>query len=65
MNTVFEAKFRGNECENCEEIIKIGDRVQFIEGDTLVHEECTKTPARPAEVCTSCWLTKPCECEEA
>ena len=60
----FEAKFTGR-CSDCGERIQVGDQVTYAD-DELVHLECDgpDAPARIAEVCGKCWLTKPCECEE-
>lgn len=65
----FEAKYHGR-CADCGEHIAPGDRVRY-DDDRLVHDNCeaSATPdptvLRPDEiVCESCWLVKPCGCED-
>ena len=60
----FEAKY-GGICGECEERIHVGDLAKYGE-DFIMHDDCEDSvqPERKAEVCTSCWLTKPCDCEE-
>ncbi|WNT44944.1 hypothetical protein SEA_ABBYDAISY_49 [Arthrobacter phage AbbyDaisy] len=59
----FEAKYNGT-CSECEDRIHVGDIVTYVD-DSLMHEDCNASarPERTAEVCTRCWLTKPCDCE--
>lgn len=63
----FTAKYAGF-CDSCEEPIRPGDTVAFIRGGDLVHAGCTEPAAvRRAvktETCTTCWLIKPCGCED-
>jgi hypothetical protein len=60
----FEAKY-GGWCADCDDRIQPGDTVTYNEDDALIHMHCEGlAPARIAEVCGKCWLTKPCECEE-
>lgn len=61
----FEAKYGGG-CAGCPERIVPGQLVTFVD-DELVHVGCEEgvPPERPApEVCTECWLEKPCGCGE-
>jgi hypothetical protein len=67
----FEAKY-GGVCEACEERIRPGERVTYDVHDDLVHASCagagvSRSVRREAAevVCETCWLVKPCECEEA
>ena len=59
----FEAKYSGT-CDACMERIRIGDLATYAE-DNTVHADCEDSfqPERQAEVCSTCWLTKPCDCE--
>jgi hypothetical protein len=59
----FRAKFKGR-CPHCRSSIEPGDHVVYV-NDELVHLECEDIPKpaeRPEEVCTVCWLVKPCDC---
>lgn len=58
----FTARFPGTCAAECGRRIITGDSVLFID-DELVHADCTPRDERPADVCGSCWLTKPCDCE--
>lgn len=60
----FEAKYGGT-CGACTGRIHVGDLATYDE-DELVHEDCegSMRPIRKVDVCTTCWLTKPCDCEE-
>jgi len=59
----FEAKYGGT-CWVCDELIRVGELVTY-EEDFLAHDECEASTRliRKADVCTRCWLTKPCDCE--
>jgi hypothetical protein len=61
----FEAKYHGR-CAACEERIIPGDHVRYSDGDEIIHNRCEESAQneRPVEVCGTCWLTKPCDCEE-
>lgn len=62
--SAFVAKF-GGRCAGCDDRIKPGQLVVYV-NDELVHLDCEElalTP-QPAEVCTTCWLEKPCPCED-
>ena len=55
-------------CGSCQERIVPDDVVRY-EKHVLVHDDCGDTqahePERPAApVCSTCWLTKPCECDD-
>lgn len=60
----FEAKYNGW-CSDCDDRIHVGDQVAYDE-DKLIHLECdtSNAPGRIADACGTCWLTKPCECED-
>lgn len=63
MKGVFEAKFSGychNECGNR---IEIGELAMYAD-DELVHVGCVPREERPTKVCQSCWLVKPCGCDD-
>lgn len=63
----FTASYPGF-CDNCEERILIGDVCQYEgkgENRDVVHATCPDTMKDiddQREVCTECWLLKPCEC---
>lgn len=60
----FEAKYRGH-CDECDEPIEVGDTLTYLD-DVAVHLHCKEVPLRhrrPEEVCTECWLIKPCGCD--
>ena len=61
----FEARYPGT-CGTCEDRIHVGDMITYSDEDAVVHVDCESSarPERKAEVCTVCWLTKPCDCEE-
>lgn len=61
----FEAKYEGW-CGGCDGRIHPGDIATYVD-DEIAHLDCETgtAPLRPAEVCNQCWLTKPCDCEEA
>lgn len=63
----FIAKYRGT-CGQCEGAIWPGDEVTWPMDGDIQHVRCEPQPddqigTRPADVCTTCWLTKPCECD--
>ena len=58
----FEAKYHGR-CDACDERIIPGEHVRYSEDDEIVHNRC-EDYAAPVEVCSHCWLTKPCDCED-
>lgn len=59
----FQAKYGGN-CGACGERIHVGDLATYSD-DVVVHADCEDSqPERKVEVCTICWLTKPCECDD-
>lgn len=65
--SAFVARFEGT-CTSCFDPIEGGDRVLYVDDD-LVHEACEgramSTPVeRVAVVCTSCFIEKPCGCED-
>ena len=63
---MFTARYRGR-CAGCDEEIEPGQSVAYVDDD-LVHAGCgtggyAKPGSKKEEVCTTCWLIKPCECE--
>lgn len=72
MSAPFEAKF-GGVCDACDERIAPGQMVRYSEdydNGSPIHDDCDSIEAitdvdRDAarEVCTDCWLLKPCGCE--
>ena len=58
----FTAKYDGDECPECFKRILAEQTVRFNSDDVLVHARHTRTEVE-YEICTSCFLTKPCECE--
>ena len=57
----FPAKSPGV-CVTCNGSWVEGDQIRFNTNDDLVHARHTKSE-KEFEVCNSCFLTKPCECE--
>ena len=59
----FEARYHGS-CGTCGEHICPGDSCEWVD-DEIVHALCETpaAPTKPAEVCTDCWMTKPCWCD--
>lgn len=64
----FEAKYAGR-CQACGEPIQVGDLL-MVAGTTFVHADCDTSVSETEldrdstrEVCTVCWLLKPCGCE--
>ena len=62
---IFRARYHGR-CAECDEHIRPGDEVVYLEGD-VVHADCDEhaEPERPVTICPTCHLTKPCDCEDA
>lgn len=67
----FTARHAGR-CPSCGESIDPGDEVRYgwvrRDGEVVevvVHVDCPdrSSAPRPVEVCTVCWLEKPCGCE--
>lgn len=62
----FTARYHGR-CAACDEQIIPGDTVGYDDDGALVHDNCDDA-APPAEkaavVCPTCWLTKPCGCDD-
>lgn len=60
----FLARYPGV-CPACDERFEAGEPVRF-DADGVVHESCDAVPRdlTPAEVCTHCWLEKPCGCDD-
>jgi hypothetical protein len=52
-------------CLACEERINEGDEITRLVGGVWVHAACPEVVEEtPRPVCTACWLTKPCGCED-
>lgn len=64
MSAQFEARYGGT-CGECDGRIIPGEHVTYSDDDALIHVACEDSaqPERPAEVCSTCWLTKPCDCD--
>ena len=62
MTRPFEARYPGV-CSDCEEPIRPGEQIVSLGDGEYEHVTC-RPPDRPAAVCTTCWLTKPCDCED-
>lgn len=67
--STFAARYAGT-CPDCLERVRVGDTVRFNDGNRVVHDVCVPELSRldlkpNEEVCTVCWLVKPCECEES
>lgn len=61
MSGEFTARYPGPCAADCGHRIKPGDQVAYVDAE-LVHVDCTPRPERPAVICPTCWLTKPCDC---
>lgn len=64
----FEARYHGR-CAECREHIAPGDLVRY-QNSSLVHVDCQDALAvpvveKPLVICQTCWLAKPCECDDA
>lgn len=55
----FSARYEGT-CPRCHREIEVGEHVRFVE-DELMHYR-HEIVERVAEICNTCWLTKPCDC---
>lgn len=49
-------------CMGCGRRVVVGQPIGTHEG-LWMHAACARRAANPPEVCTRCWLTKPCECD--
>jgi hypothetical protein len=58
----FDARYRGH-CNTCDEPIEVGDQLRY-EDDEVVHGTCKETVRALREVCSTCWLEKPCGCDD-
>lgn len=64
MPHTFFARFPGV-CDACGGPIEKGDEVAYAGEKVLVHATCPEeAPEQKAPVCSTCNLTKPCDCEE-
>lgn len=64
--STFKAKYGGRCAAECGEQIRPGDDVVYVD-DELVHLDCEAQALRPARVEVvreSCFLVKPCPCED-
>jgi hypothetical protein len=66
---VFTARFPGRCHADCGESIEPGDDATYVD-DQIVHLECAgaaeldhRRAERPAAICPTCHLAKPCDCE--
>lgn len=64
----FTAQYHGL-CRTCEAPIVPGDSCRYNEDGDITHaRDCDpyarRVEQRSATVCTTCWLTRPCECDE-
>lgn len=53
----------GNECARCFVKIEVGDFIRYDSDSNLVHA-LHRHPTHVYSICNSCYLTKPCECED-
>lgn len=67
MSRHFPARYPGK-CPACGDAIDTGDLLTYDEDDVVVHSECaSRAPEqtrRPVVICPSCYLAKPCGCED-
>lgn len=64
----FQAQYGGS-CDECQERIKPGDRVTYIDDGVLVHVGCADPDRRARRsvvevACGECFILKPCGCED-
>lgn len=59
----FIAKYDNGECPVCFRTMEAGERLRYNPEGELVHHQHDRQEVTPA-VCDTCWLTKPCECDE-
>jgi hypothetical protein len=64
----FEAQYEGR-CP-AGDAIEPGDEIEYFD-DQVVHTDClafvrsrARRDEKTREVCTTCWLLKPCECDD-
>lgn len=61
----FEAQFNGKCWNECGSPIWPGDRVKYMGPfGELVHVGCHYTPEKAPIICSSCFLSKPCGCDD-
>lgn len=59
----FEAQYSGL-CTECGYQIQVGEMIVRYQDGEYAHDSCNAQSERPPrEVCTECWLEKPCGCE--
>jgi hypothetical protein len=63
----FTAQYPGV-CDDCQEDIDPGDRIGHTSSGGYIHAGCADRPSgrveRPVEVCSKCFIGKPCACED-
>lgn len=62
----FEARYRSRCGADCLEPIQPGDEIVMLDGSP-VHADCSRDNGaveRLRPVCETCWLEKPCGCED-
>lgn len=62
--STFRARYPGL-CASCDERIEPGDEVVYVD-DAVVHAACEAhrpAPERPPDICPTCHLTRPCDCD--
>lgn len=62
VNKAFKAKYDGDECPVCLISISKGEKVRYNSDGSLIHVN-HKRKEETYEICDSCFLTKPCECD--
>lgn len=58
----FAAEWPGS-CQRCLGRIEPGDICHYTAEGELVHSRHPSPPPRKVDICETCWLTKPCECD--
>ena len=60
----FPAQYHGT-CGECHEHITPGQEIQSTLAGDYIHADCDAVAVRERkeEVCTKCWLIKPCGCD--
>jgi hypothetical protein len=60
--SAFLARYPGT-CQDCGDTFEAGEFIRYDDDDQVVHNRC-RMLRKPAELCTVCFLEKPCPCED-
>lgn len=65
----FTARYKGV-CAECDSPIRPGDEIEYDSDDLVIHVDCQdqeitrRLEYKKQDVCTICWLIRPCEHDE-